>query len=62
MRSVLARWSKLIYVAGCPSWVIIDEDLIESILAEAEVLLGEFVTADGATTFDAPAHIVTAHT
>ena len=42
--------------------VVLDEDLIESILAEAEVVLGEFVTADGAMTFDAPAHIVTAHT
>lgn len=42
--------------------VVIDEDLIQSILAEAEAVLGEFVTADGAMTFDAPAHIVTAHT
>lgn len=41
--------------------VVLDEELIESILAEADAVLDDFVTADGAMTFDAPAHIVTAH-
>ncbi len=40
--------------------VVLDEDLVDRILAEAEEALSEFVTADGAMTFDAPAHIVTA--
>jgi hypothetical protein len=38
--------------------VNLDEDLIESILAEAETVLGQYVTGDGAVEFDAPAHIV----
>lgn len=40
--------------------VFLDDELIEQILFDAEDALGEFVTADGAMTFDAPAHIVTA--
>jgi SAM-dependent methyltransferase len=40
--------------------VVLDDDLIELILAEAEAALGEYVTVDGQMVFDAPAHIVTA--
>ncbi len=40
--------------------VALDEALIERILAEAQDLLGHFVTVDGEMVFDAPAHIVTA--
>ncbi len=40
--------------------VFLDDDLIDLILSEAEEALGEFVTSDGAMTFDAPAHVVTA--
>lgn len=40
--------------------VVLDDDLIEQILAEAQVVLGDYVTADGQMVFDAPAHIVTA--
>lgn len=39
--------------------VILDEDLIEQILAEADDVLAEYVADDGTMTFDAPAHIVT---
>jgi SAM-dependent methyltransferase len=40
--------------------VLLDDDLIELILAEAEDALGEYVSVDGEMVFDAPAHIVTA--
>ncbi len=40
--------------------VVLDDDLIELVLAEAEETLSEYVTADGQMVFDAPAHIVTA--
>jgi SAM-dependent methyltransferase len=40
--------------------VFLHDDLIELVLSEAEEALSEFVTGDGAMTFDAPAHIVTA--
>lgn len=40
--------------------VLLDDDLIELILAEAEDTLGEYVSVDGEMVFDAPAHIVTA--
>lgn len=40
--------------------VFLDEDLIESILDEADVVLAEFVAADGTMVFDAPAHVVVA--
>ena len=40
--------------------VYLDESLIQSILVEAENVLGEFVTQDGKVEFDAPAHIITA--
>ena len=40
--------------------VYLDESLIQSILVEAENVLGEFVTEDGKVEFDAPAHIITA--
>lgn len=40
--------------------VELPEDLIETILEEAEEAMAEFVTADGRAVFDASAHIVTA--
>ncbi len=40
--------------------VHLDDDLIRSILDEAEDALGDYTTADGAMVFDAPAHIVLA--
>lgn len=40
--------------------VLLDDDLIEQILAEAEDVLRQFVQPDGTMVFDAPAHIVTA--
>lgn len=40
--------------------VTLDEPLIEQILAEAEDLLAEFVTATGTMEFDAPAHVISA--
>lgn len=40
--------------------VMLDEALIEQILAEAEELLAGFVTAEGSMQFDAPAHVVSA--
>lgn len=40
--------------------VELPEDLIETILREAERALSQYVTANGAVEFDAPAHIVTA--
>lgn len=40
--------------------VDLDDALIEAILGEAEDALRDFVTADGAMVFDAPAHVVTA--
>ena len=40
--------------------IFLADDLIESILIEAEDVLSEFVTGDGTMTFNAPAHIVTA--
>ncbi len=40
--------------------VVLDDDLIELILAEADEALSEYVIADGQMVFDAPAHIVTA--
>lgn len=40
--------------------VHLDDDLIESILADADRELSEHVTVDGRMVFDAPAHIVTA--
>ena len=39
--------------------VVLDEELIERILAEAESALDHYVTAGGRVEFDAPAHIVT---
>jgi SAM-dependent methyltransferase len=42
--------------------VVLDDDLIDLILSDAEEALSEFVTGDGAMAFDAPAHIVTAQT
>jgi hypothetical protein len=36
------------------------EEQIERILAEAEHVLGRYVTSEGTVMFDAPAHIVTA--
>ncbi len=41
--------------------VLLDDDLIELILDEAEEALHPYVTEDGTMVFDAPAHIVTAH-
>ncbi|MGI8794447.1 MAG: methyltransferase domain-containing protein [Acidimicrobiales bacterium] len=40
--------------------VLLGDDLIELILAEAEDALSAYVTVDGEMVFDAPAHIVTA--
>jgi len=40
--------------------VYLGEDQIRRILEEAEVVLAEYVTADGDVVFNAPAHIVTA--
>ncbi len=40
--------------------VVLDDDLIEEILTEADVVLHQYVHSDGTMTFDAPAHIVTA--
>ena len=40
--------------------VFLDDDLIELVLSEAEEALSGYVTGDGAMTFGAPAHIVTA--
>ncbi len=40
--------------------VFLDDELIESILAEANDVLGRYVSADGEMVFDAPAHVVTA--
>ena len=40
--------------------VVLDDELIEQVLAEAEEALGSYVTDDGRMVFDAPAHIVTA--
>jgi len=42
--------------------VVLDDDLIEPILTEAEAALNEYVAADGQMVFDATAHIVTAKT
>lgn len=39
--------------------VVLGEDVIEAILAEAEEVLGRFRTDDGMLEFDTPAHIVT---
>jgi SAM-dependent methyltransferase len=39
--------------------VNLNEDLIETILAEAEETLSQYLTDDGTVEFDAPAHIVT---
>jgi SAM-dependent methyltransferase len=38
--------------------VVLEDDLVDEILAEAETALSEFVTAEGEMVFDAPAHIV----
>ena len=40
--------------------VYLDEDLIQSILVEAQAVLGQYVVENGAVEFDAPAHIITA--
>lgn len=37
--------------------VALDESRIETILAEAEIVLTDYVTADGTVVFEAPAHI-----
>ncbi|MEJ2155807.1 MAG: methyltransferase domain-containing protein [Desulfobacteraceae bacterium] len=42
--------------------VMLSEEKIASILNEAEQVLGRYVTRSGMVEFDAPAHIVTAHT
>ena len=42
--------------------VDLDDELIDSVLAEAEAALSEYVLDDGRMVFDAPAHIVTAQT
>ncbi|MBW3564254.1 MAG: methyltransferase domain-containing protein [Acidobacteria bacterium] len=39
--------------------VVLEEELIERILDEAEDVLAEYVTPDGEVVFDSPAHIVT---
>lgn len=41
--------------------VSLDEELVVSILGEADVALDSYVGDDGSMVFDAPAHIVTAH-
>lgn len=41
--------------------VHLDDDLVRSILDEAEDALSVYTTPDGAMVFDAPAHIVVAH-
>jgi SAM-dependent methyltransferase len=38
--------------------VVLEEELIERILAASETALGRYVTADGTMEFDSPAHIV----
>jgi hypothetical protein len=40
--------------------VYLEEDLIQSILVEAEIVLGQYITQDGTVEFDMPAHIITA--
>ena len=40
--------------------VVLDEDLIEQILVEADEVLGGYVADDGTMRFDTPAHVVTA--
>ena len=40
--------------------VVLDDTLIERILAESEAVLGQYVTGDGVVEFDAPAHVVSA--
>lgn len=40
--------------------VVLEDELIQQIVAEAEDELSDFVAADGQMVFDAPAHIVTA--
>jgi hypothetical protein len=40
--------------------VVLDDDLIEQILDEADQVLAEYVSDGGEMVFDAPAHIVTA--
>ncbi len=40
--------------------VVLDDDLVEQLLVEAEDALGDFVVDSGEMVFDAPAHIVTA--
>ncbi|MFT5113775.1 MAG: ubiquinone/menaquinone biosynthesis C-methylase UbiE [Parasphingorhabdus sp.] len=40
--------------------VYLDENLIQSILVEAEIVLGQYVTQDGTVEFEMPAHIITA--
>lgn len=39
--------------------VVLTEEQINSTLQDAEQALGQYVTADGAVEFNAPAHIVT---
>ena len=39
--------------------VVLQEDHIDSILSEAESVLGEYLAADGKVVFNSPAHIVT---
>jgi SAM-dependent methyltransferase len=41
--------------------VILEDDLIEEVLTEAEHRLAEFILPDGTVLFDSPAHIVAAH-
>jgi hypothetical protein len=40
--------------------VYLEEDLIQSILVEAEIVLGQYISQDGTVEFDMPAHIITA--
>lgn len=39
--------------------VVLEEEQIQRILAEAESALGQYVTADGQVVFDSPAHVIT---
>ena len=40
--------------------VFLDDDLIESILDEADEALSSYVAPDGTMVFDTPAHLLTA--
>jgi SAM-dependent methyltransferase len=42
--------------------VVLEDDLIEQLLTEAEELLADYVTPEGTMVFEAPAHLVTVQT